>query len=366
MTGQNYLTFFSKENIFLSYSIYMKAKDFDLWTSLLRTGRKTFLSLGDKNKHRYANTVNSDKIEAKECAKEMSSKFSASCRIRFNVLSYHDKEFANCKNKNNTRQSTFNERNGIFFGRNVFPNGKNGIVFVDTIGVSKTKIVFSVLYFINNIMRKDTFLIQNCLNVFLSHGIKSSMDDIAKELGMSKRTLYEMFESKSELIYKCILYTVEEKKRKMEYYLSKEGKNIIEKLFPFLNESIYNDMKVHQQFFHEIKRYYPEIFAKVISTYIDSYQLYIGKIIREGIKQGLVRDNINVDIVQAFFFELVTSHNHNKLDKLCQQYSLAEIFENTILCFIWGISTPQGIKHIEEILKQNYLYKKNKVINVIK
>jgi AcrR family transcriptional regulator len=218
--------------------------------------------------------------------------------------------------------------------------------------IRKTKIVFSVFYSRLN-MQVNTFLIQNCLNIFFTQGIKVSMDGVAKELAMSKRTLYEIFENKSELIYKCILFLVDEEKERMEHDLSQKGVNVIEKLFPLLNYDIYERMKKHHHFFLDVKRYYPEIFIKIAITHIDSYQVYLGKIVKEGITQSVFRDDIHVDIVKAFFFSLMTTYSHNNKE-LFQRYSMVEVFKNTVLCYIRGISTPEGIQLIEDILQRNH------------
>jgi AcrR family transcriptional regulator len=208
-------------------------------------------------------------------------------------------------------------------------------------------------------MQTNSFLIENCLNIFFAQGVKVSMDDVAKELGMSKRTLYEIFENKSELIYKCIFYLVEEEREKMKYHLSKEEANVIEKLFPFLNIEVYDRIKQHHHFFCDVKRYYPEIFAKIVTAHIDSYLEYIGKIIEEGVAQSFFRNDIYVDIVKVFFFSLMTTHNHNNKD-LFQRYSIVDIFENTILCYIRGISTPKGLKLIDDVLQRNNHYYEDK------
>jgi AcrR family transcriptional regulator len=208
-------------------------------------------------------------------------------------------------------------------------------------------------------MATNIFLIQNCLNIFFAQGVKVSMDDIAKELGMSKRTLYEIFENKSELIYRCISHLVEEEKEKMTHYLSKNGGNIIEKLFPFLNFDVYERIKKHHHFFVDIKRYYPEIFAKVVAAHIDSYLEYIGGIIKEGVGMSIFRNNIQVDIVTTFCFFLMTTHNNKDVFR---RYSIEDVFENTILCYIRGISTPKGIKLIDEVLQRNHQYFEEKRI----
>jgi AcrR family transcriptional regulator len=213
-------------------------------------------------------------------------------------------------------------------------------------------------------MQTSPFLIQSCLNIFFTQGVKVSVDDIAKELCISKRTLYEIFENKSELIYQCILHLVEEEKTKMTYYLSKDGGNVIEKLFPFLNIEIYSSLKEHHCFFLEIKRYYPEIFEKLVMTHINAYLEYIDTILKEGIERNIFRNDIQAEIVKVFFFFLMTTQNNNSNNKsLFQRYSVVEIFENTILCYIRGISTSKGLKLIDDVLQRSHQYFENNKIN---
>ena len=203
-------------------------------------------------------------------------------------------------------------------------------------------------------MQKNIRLIQDCLQILLTHGIRVSMDDIAKELSMSKRTLYEIFENKNELIYKCISLFIKEEKDKMDYYLSKNNSNIIEELFPLYNIDIYNMMKDRRHFFLDIKRYYPEIFDKLVANHMEQYISHISKSINKGIEQEMFRKDINVDIITAFLFDLMTSSKQDK--ELFRKYSMVSLFENTVLCYIRGISTEKGQQLIDDIIKRDYPY----------
>jgi AcrR family transcriptional regulator len=215
-------------------------------------------------------------------------------------------------------------------------------------------------------MQKNMRLIQNCLQILLTYGIRVSMDDIAKELGMSKRTLYEIFENKNELIYKCISLFIKEEKERMDNYLSKYSSNIIEELFPFYNIEIYNIMKENCCFFSDIKRYYPEIFDKMLSNHWESYLSHIGEIVNKGVKQGDFRKDINVELVTAFLFDLMTTPKQDKelFKKYSnRKYSMANIFENTVLCYIRGISTEKGQQLIDNIIKRDYSHFENEIMS---
>ena len=199
-------------------------------------------------------------------------------------------------------------------------------------------------------MQANEVLIQNCLQILLNQGIRVSMDDIAKELSMSKRTLYELFENKNELIYKCIVLFIKEENKKMEDYLSKNHSNIIEELFPLLNLDIYNMTKDRHYFLHDLKRYYPDIHDKIIANHKDFFMSRISKIINKGVEQGFFKKETNTDIVNAFLLYLFTPPNNGHKEILAK-YSIPEIFENTVLCYVRGFSTQKGLDVIEQTLK---------------
>jgi AcrR family transcriptional regulator len=192
-------------------------------------------------------------------------------------------------------------------------------------------------------------LVQNCLTLFLSRGLRVSMDDIAHELGISKRTLYELFENKTELIYKCLLLLFEKEKKTIDYFLSKDNSSALEELFPILNINIYNAFKDHIPFFMEIKRHYPELFDNLVATHFEGWQTRIGTILENGIKQGVFREGINIDIIKIFLFDLQMTMKDKK--ELYKQYSFHEVFENTIFCFVRGFSTLKGWELIENVCK---------------
>jgi len=204
-------------------------------------------------------------------------------------------------------------------------------------------------------MQENKNLVQNCLDIFQTQGLRVTMDDIAQELSMSKRTLYEKFENKEELVLQCIELLFQEEHKRMEQDLIKNA-NIIEELFPMLNFDVFNRVRKLKDFIEGIKKHYPEVFEKVVALHLDEIRSTIGGVISKGIKQGFFREDINVDIIKIFFFDLQTAR-HNK--ELFERFPVAEIFQNTLLCFVRGISTVKGVELIETVLSRDYPYYKD-------
>ncbi len=202
-------------------------------------------------------------------------------------------------------------------------------------------------------MQQHKELIQKCLQIFLSEGVKVPMDDIARELRMSKRTLYEIFENKTNLLIKSIELLFEIEHEKIDYHLSKSN-NIIEEIFPMLNFDIYNRMKEFRDFFEDVKKQYPEVFDNIAAAHLDNYKLRIGKIVEKGKKQGFFREEVNTEIVQIFLYNSQTSGKQSK--ELFEKYSIGDIFQNTLFTYVRGLCTNKGIRLIEDIMHRDYPY----------
>ena len=206
-------------------------------------------------------------------------------------------------------------------------------------------------------MQENKNLVQNCLDIFQTQGLRVTMDDIAQELSMSKRTLYEKFENKEELVLQCIELLFTEEREKTRLDLSRNA-NIIEELFPILNYDIYNRVRMLRDFFGSVKKQYPEVFSKVVASHLDEIRFNIGEVIAKGIKQGFFREDINIEIIQTYFFDLQASAKQN--NELFERFPVEEIFRNTLICFVRGISTVKGVELIENVLSRDYPYYKSK------
>ena len=98
--------------------------------------------------------------------------------------------------------------------------------------------------------------------MFAEQGIKSiRMDDIAKTLGVSKRTLYEMFEDKEELLYLSIRYMQQQRMAKVEAKLRENTDSLI-----YLFESIemmMGNRELHRRISNNLSKFYPTTFERV-------------------------------------------------------------------------------------------------------
>jgi AcrR family transcriptional regulator len=197
---------------------------------------------------------------------------------------------------------------------------------------------------------KQRILLES-MHLMFSHGIKvMTMDELARRIGVSKRTIYEHFEDKDTLLT-AILQKNKKQKEKHADKILKESPNVIHVFFKYLNHEKPNDFftKLVSRT-DEIKRYHPDVFQKEFAKHTKNDFDRLKKIFQLGIKQGVFRKNLELDIVTAMFHTSLYQVFENE-NGLRQYFSLEKMFETYIQIFIRGCCTEKGLEVVEAIQK---------------
>ena len=188
--------------------------------------------------------------------------------------------------------------------------------------------------------------------LFRRYGVKSvTMDEIASQLGVSKKTIYHSFKDKNELVdgvveemleyNKFCCNTSREKASNaiQEVYLGMES---LQEMLDNMNPSILFD----------IERGHPKTFKK-FREFKNNFLFEIMKSnIERGIKEGLYREDINAEILCKLRIELIMlAFNEEIFPK--HQYSLVYIQQQIIEYCLYAMATPKGYKLIANYQKQN-------------
>ncbi len=178
------------------------------------------------------------------------------------------------------------------------------------------------------------------IELFTKSGIRFvTMDQIAAELGISKRTLYEIFHDKDNLLKQCLEVMVEQGNTEMQEVLN-NSKNTIEALYLIGQHGEKKRATINHLFFDDIEKLYPDfrkIFTRRKTVANDSISY---KIIKKGIVEGIFRKEINLEIVDTFLHEMMRIC-HNK--ELFPEYTgTKEIVKNIVIPYFRGISTEKG------------------------
>lgn len=198
-------------------------------------------------------------------------------------------------------------------------------------------------------------IVETAVKSFSTYGIKSiTMDDIATSLGISKRTLYEVFPDKETLLEECILKEQQEANMFIKEVLTTSS-NVLEVLLKCYLRSIEKFHATNKKFFEDIKKY-PRAYELMKNDNNRSSEDTIN-FFKEGVKQGIFRDDVNFSIVSALV--------HEQLDMLmntdiCDRYSFLEVYESIMFTFLRGISTERGASELEVFIRE---YRKKQILN---
>ncbi|MDR1593554.1 MAG: TetR/AcrR family transcriptional regulator [Prevotellaceae bacterium] len=198
-------------------------------------------------------------------------------------------------------------------------------------------------------------IIEGALKIFIQQGIKATtMDDIAKQLGISKRTIYEQFQDKRELLLMVVEHAhTQSKKDDRDIFVSSQ--NSLEGFLKLMKKKRSEFNLKLMKMVVELKRYYPEIIDMKRKHSAEALET-LEKIFIKGIEEGVFRADLNPK-TSAFLFStqahLFFTEQLNKMDLSSldnTDISPLQVFEDLFLNFLRGISTQKGIKIIEKYM----------------
>lgn len=181
-----------------------------------------------------------------------------------------------------------------------------------------------------------------------------TMDMVARDCGISKRTLYETFPNKHNLISDVIKYNRQQTNEKFTQIFEQSANNFEALLgvYTVVREFI---QKVSPAFLADIKRLYPEAFDEYKAQEID-HILSLARIIKKAKDEGLVLPGIKCKIAAVVFNNNMKTLHHMQ-DFPFPEYTAAEVFDGAFLNFMRGIATAQGQEIIENFVIKNLLKK---------
>jgi AcrR family transcriptional regulator len=170
-------------------------------------------------------------------------------------------------------------------------------------------------------------------------------------LGISKRTLYEFFESKENLIYECVNFTVTRMQLLIDAHFAENAGNVIEKLFPMSNQKLKRMLIGDNRFLKDVCRLHTDIYRQTVEKHIETFKKRIIDIIKEGMDEGVFLPDINPEIIIDVIFTILNALTNK--GEFFEKFSHIDLFKNTVLCYLRGISTPKGIELIKQTLTMN-------------
>jgi len=190
---------------------------------------------------------------------------------------------------------------------------------------------------------KDVF-IQRALDLFMKNGVRTTMDEISRKLKISKRTIYEQFDDKTDLLRACVELLISNIPTAPET----KDDNVVFKLYTLARVHVLGLLDRRSSFTMDLETYYPDLYQELIAPIFERRAEDMMVLFRIGIEKGLVRDDMDLDMhlhyLYKFFLYVASERNLHK------QHTQKDIFQNLIYPLLRGILTEKGIREMDEVI----------------
>lgn len=186
--------------------------------------------------------------------------------------------------------------------------------------------------------------------MFKRFGVRSvSMDDVAREMSISKKTLYRCFRDKNELICKTLDRDLELIEQKVDE-IRAEDKNPVRqvvKIATFVSEYLKD---INPSMIYDLQKYHPDIHAHFISYRQNTFMKKVMENLQSGMELGYYRKNLDLQNTAQFYLCLM-DHGPEMLNEHNKKQSYAELYQEIIRYHLYAIATPKGLKEASDFLQ---------------
>lgn len=195
-------------------------------------------------------------------------------------------------------------------------------------------------------------LIEVARSLFMRYGIRSvTMEDITREMGVSKKTLYQVVDNKEDLVHQVLAHKLDEDVVALKQ-IQVEAIDAIDEMLRVTRYILANLRDLSPAVVFDLNKYYGSIWKKVEGVHKQQTYLLIRDNLKRGISQGLYRENINPDIIARLYVAKSSLIVDEGLFPSAE-YHPATLFEETILYHMHGVASSRGL-----ILLEKHLYEK--------
>lgn len=182
------------------------------------------------------------------------------------------------------------------------------------------------------------------MRLFHSNGIKGvKMDDVARELGISKRTLYEIYPTKEELIFESFKRTIEKTNEEFTERISSIS-DTMDIMAEFVQQKVSQMKGINPNLFEEL-RSYPRV-NEYIEAHKTRHNQNSRRFFERGMEEGYILKDLNLDMIAEInhaFHESFFGSN------LYMKYKPKDIFRTMLIFFVRSVCTPAGIARIDDM-----------------
>ncbi|MGB1204032.1 MAG: TetR/AcrR family transcriptional regulator [Chitinophagales bacterium] len=193
-------------------------------------------------------------------------------------------------------------------------------------------------------------ILEHSLQLFAKYGIRSvSMDDIARNMGMSKKTLYQYIDNKADLVNKGMQRHLD-MERAFVTKIFDADKNAIDEMVEIGNFVYLKLQQMHRpSLVYDLQKYYRESWQMLEKHRTEFIYTTVLQNIEQGMAEGLYRQNLKPELIARFYID------HSKIFLETdifntQQYQAADIYIELLKYHIYGIASEKGMQYLRDNL----------------
>ncbi|QEE48498.1 TetR/AcrR family transcriptional regulator [Flavobacterium alkalisoli] len=193
-------------------------------------------------------------------------------------------------------------------------------------------------------------ILNKAMEMFLAYGFKSvTMDDIANELGISKKTIYQHFANKNDLVEASTDYLFQTVSCGIDN-IREQGKNSIEEIFiirSFMMQQLNNESASP---FYQLQKFFPKIFSCLRAKQFEKMNGCMIENLAKGIEHGLYRPDIDINFISRMYFTGLTGIKDGDVFPT-DQFNAYDLTQKFLEYHLRAIATQKGVKILEDLIK---------------
>lgn len=182
---------------------------------------------------------------------------------------------------------------------------------------------------------------QKADELFMQLGTRNvSMNDIARELGMSKKTIYQYYSDKDELVNAVLDFTLDKMKRECdECYAG--AKDAVHELFLTMDLLAEQFRNMNPIILHDLEKNHATAYKKFLNYKLEYLFTVVKENMNRGIREGLFREDLNKDVVSKFRLESMMMPFNTQLFPT-SKYNFVEVVQIIMEHYVFGLATTKG------------------------
>ena len=197
-------------------------------------------------------------------------------------------------------------------------------------------------------------IMEEFIRLFVQKDCKEiKVDEIAENLGISKRTVYENFSSKMDIVEQSLKYYQGVAKARLIEACEKET-NPLKKILISCYTITINAQHIKVSQFYSLKKYYPELSASLLQNFVDFQVQYMKQCYLQAQQEGYISKRVDPE---SMFLLLVNGEKVERQPKIYfmdKEYDTLKLFTAHLFTIIRGVSTLKGVQVCDEYLDENF------------